>query len=298
MVAKLGVGLSYQAPMRPFIMRALGDLDFLEVIPDILWTDRGHGRAPRYVDDPDGVAFLNRVRAHIPVIAHGIGLSIGSAHRFDHDHVEQVARWHNWLGFPWHSEHLAYSRAELDESEVNVGVTLPLPLDEETLELLIPRVNYVLDRIPVPFLLENNVSYFELEGQGLDEPSFMNELCRRSGCQLLLDLHNLYTNSRNHGYDPLTFLERLELQNVTEVHVAGGLEHGGFYLDAHSGPIPHPVWELLDWTLPRCPNLGGVTFELLGSWFEPMGEERLASELERLKAVWSRHQLLTDEATN
>jgi uncharacterized protein len=297
MVPKLGVGLSYQAPMSSFILRAVGVLDFLEVIPDLLWTDRGRGAAPRYVDDPDGVAFLDQVRAHVPVIAHGIGLSIGSAHGFDRDHVEQVARWHGRLSFPWHSEHLAYNRVELDGSEVNVGVTLPLPLEEETLELLVPRIGYVLDRIPVPFLLENNVYYFELAGPGLDEAHFMNELCRRSGCLVLLDLHNLYTNSRNHSFDPFAFLERLELQHVAEVHVAGGLEHDGFYLDAHSGPVPEPVWELLDWTLPRCPNLGGVTFELLGSWFEPMGEERLTEQLQRLKALWCRHQPVAGEGT-
>ena len=290
MVPKLGIGLSYQEPMRSCILRGLGGLEVLEVIPDILWTDRGRGAVPRFLDDREGVAFLDWVRDRLPVIVHGIGLSIGSAHRFDRDHVEQIARWYDWLGFPWHSEHLAYNRVDLDGTEVNVGVTMPLPLDDTTLELLVPRIGYVLDRVPVPFLLENNVSYFELEGPSLDEAEFLNELCRRSGCSLLLDLHNLYTNARNHAFDPLAFLQRLDLQQVVEVHVAGGLEHEGFYLDTQSGPVPEPVWELLDWTLPRCPNLGGVTFELLGSWFEPMGEERLARELERLKAMWSRHQ--------
>jgi hypothetical protein len=44
---------------------------------------------------------------------------------------------------------------------------------------------------------------------------------------------------------------------------------------------------LLEWTLPRCPNLGGVTFELFGSWFESVGNARITADLRRLRALWS-----------
>jgi uncharacterized protein (UPF0276 family) len=117
----------------------------------------------------------------------------------------------------------------------------------------------------------------------------LNELCRRSGCWMLLDLHNLYTNARNHHFDPIEHLERLDFDRVLEIHVAGGVEYEGFYLDAHSGPIAPPVLDLLEWTLPRVPNLGGVVFEIFGSWFADLGSARLRGELDRLRELWAQH---------
>lgn len=289
-VPKLGVGLAFQPALRPFI-ESKGDLfDYLEVVPDILWNDRGRGRKPRYVDGPEGVAFLRQVRRERAVIPHSIGLSIGSAHRFDRQHVEQIAAWSEWLRFPWHSDHLAFHLAEHGVDELNVGVTLPLPRDRETLAALAPRVAAVRARLPIPFLLENNVYFFDFPDAEFDDAGFLNALCELTGCYLLLDLHNVYVNARNHGTDPYRLLDAIDCERVLELHVAGGMEHDGFYLDAHSGPMPQPVWDLLRYALPRCPNLGGVTFEILGSWFAGMGEERLAAELAGMRDLWHRHQ--------
>lgn len=287
---KLGVGLLYQEELRPFIASRRDCFDFLEVIPDLFWTDLGPSRSPRYIENPQAMKILQQLQADVPIVLHSIGLSIGSAHRFDRDHVSQIARWHERLKFPWHSDHLAFIVAEHEAGEVNVGVTLPLPYDEASLDLLVPRAAEIRSRIPSPFLLENNVYFFKYARQDLTEAAFLNQLCERSGCQLLLDLHNLYTNSRNHAGDSFAFLDELNLDNVLEIHIAGGLEYDGFYQDAHSDTSPDEVWELLDWTLPRCRNVGGVVFELLGSWYDDVGEDRLVKQLSRMKEMWRQHQ--------
>jgi len=224
------------------------------------------------------------------MVLHSIGLSIGSAHRFDHVHISQIARWHDWLNFPWHSDHLAFMLAKHSVGEVNVGVTMPLPCDQESLDLLIPRIAEVRARIAAPFLLENNVYFFKYTDQEFDEAVFLNRLADLGGCGLLLDLHNLYTNSRNHNIDPYAFLARLNLDHVVEIHVAGGLEYEGFYQDAHSDTSPEAVWKLLEWVMPQCRNLGGVVFELLGSWYVDVGEDRLVDQLSRMREMWTRHQ--------
>ena len=289
-VPKLGIGLAYQGPMRPFIEESNDCFNYVEVVPDILWTDLGPGQEPRYLEDPPSVDFIREVRSKVPLIPHAIGLSIGSAHRFNRDHVKQLARWHEQFHFPWHSDHFSYNLVENGSADINVGVTLPLPHDSETLDLLEPRIAEIRARIPIPFLLENNVYYFNMPEQEMEEAIFLNRLCQTTGCGLLLDLHNLYVNSRNAGTDALAFLDRLDLDKVIEIHVAGGMEMDGFYLDAHSGTTPAEVWKLLDFTLPGCTNLGGVTFELFGSWFSEVGEERLRRELHIMREYWSRHQ--------
>lgn len=290
LVPKLGVGLAYQPALRPFITAKRETFDYIEVVPDILWTDLGLGHEPRYVDDGDGLDFLRRWAGGCPIIPHSIGLSIGTAHRFNRQHLDQIEKWHAWFDFPWHSDHLAYNLAEHGVDEINAGVTIPLPRDRETLESLAPRVAQVQERLPVPFLLENNVYFFDFPAAEYTDAQFLNALCETTGCGLLLDLHNVYTNCRNHGTDPYRLLDEINLDQVLELHVAGGMEYEGYYLDAHSGPMPEEVWELLRRTLPRCPNLGGVTFELLGSWYEEMGSDRLEAELTGMRELWARYQ--------
>lgn len=292
---KLGVGLAYQAPLRTLfgtakIQLAPLDIDYAEIVPDMFWTDFGPGSNPRYIEDEDGRTLVEQIRRMHPVVAHSIGLSIGSADHFDLAHVAQMRRWCERLRFPWHSDHLAFHLSDLHGVRANAGITLPMVRERESLDLLVPRIATVMREVPAPFLLENNVYYFDIADAEYDEAQFLNVLCRESGCGLLLDLHNLYTNSRNHGFDAMAMLSALDLDLVGEIHVAGGMELDGFYLDAHSDVVPDEVWSLLEWTLPRCPNIGGVTFELFGSWVGTVGLDNVRRQLQRMRALWSASQ--------
>ena len=286
----LGIGLGYQAQLRDYIRTRRDRFDFLEVVPDILWTDLGRGARPRYRDIAQDVAFIGEVARTKPVIPHSIGLSIGSAHRYEREHVEQMARWFERLPFPWHSDHLAFHLTEGSPQEINLNLTMPVTFDRETLDLVTRRILDVQRRIAAPFLIENNVAYFEYPESTFDEPGFLNALTAATGCGLLLDLHNLHTNARNLGVDPRPSSIASTSTSVVEIHVAGGLEFDGFYLDAHSGASPEPVWTLLEEVLPRCPNLCGVVFELFGSWFDELGAEGLDRQLGRMRDLWARHR--------
>ena len=137
--------------------------------------------------------------------------------------IDQIARWHEWLGFPWHSEHLSNNVAEhVEGGEINVGVTMPLAFDRETLDLLAERVAEVRRKVPTPFLLENNVYYFETPQEELTEPDLLNRLCAGWDAGVLLDLHNLHVNVRNGVMDAASYLDELDLTNVREIHIAGG----------------------------------------------------------------------------
>lgn len=283
---RLGIGLLYQPALAEFINGAAGLLDYVEVIPDTVWCDRGAAATPRFVDDAATVSYLEQVATRVPLVLHGIGLSIGSTREFDTSYVDQLARWQARWGSPWVSEHLAFSVADVDGGPANVGLTMPVTLDHETVDLVAVRARQVVEQLPVPFLLENNVYYFDVADEELSEPRALSLLCERSGCGLLLDLHNLHVNCRNNGVDPAAYLSELDLDRVVELHVAGGMEIEGFYVDAHSGSPPDAVWSLAEDVVPRCHNLGGITFELLGSWFEPLGADALAADLRRLRAIW------------
>jgi uncharacterized protein (UPF0276 family) len=149
-------------------------------------------------------------------------------------------------------------------------------------------VRFFTGRLTCPFLLENNVYYFRYPDQDLSEEEFLNRLCDRSGCGVLLDLHNLYTNSVNHHFPADEYLGNLDLANVTEIHIAGGVPMMGFHTDSHTGPVLDPVWRLLEAVVPLAPRLRGVTFEFHESSYGLLGESGILEQIDRARAILHR----------
>jgi uncharacterized protein (UPF0276 family) len=283
------VGLLYNPALPRFLRENLDSVDYVSLIPDMGHEDRGAGQSPRYVEIEAWVELLNWLTTCRPLIAHNVGLSIGTAGRFDREYVEQMKHWHGRGHFVWHSDHLSFAQVrDAHDHEHNAGLAIPVPYDEEVLDLIAERVDWVQNAIDVPFLLENNVYFFNVPEQEMTEPEFLNRLTERTGCGLLLDIHNLYTNARNHGFNPLEFVDDLDLSRVVEVHIAGGNEFGGMYIDSHAGPCPGPVWDLLEYVVPRSPNLCGITFEFHESYYPKLLDAGLRDQLDRARQTWAR----------
>lgn len=278
------VGVLYNGTVDPFLDRHAGAVDFVSVIPDRFWTDFGREAAQRFVPLPDETRTLERLAARFPLIAHGVGLSIASASTFDADQVRELARWRERYGFQLVSEHLAAFRVRSAATvDHHSGLQIPLPWDEGVLAMLVDRVARAQDALGAQLLLENGVVHTPVRDSDMSEPEFMNELAERSGCGLLLDLHNLYVNSVNLGLDAGAFLEELDLAAVREIHVAGGNELYGVYLDSHAGACPEAVWRLLARAAPRCRSLACVTFEFHESYYPRLGEAGILAELECIR---------------
>ncbi len=289
--ARAGLFLVASAPaallnpsMDAFLARALRELDYLAVIPDRGWIDHGTGAAQRFDMLPAAEDLLEGAARERPVVLHGIGLSICSADCFDVGYADNLIAWARRLGSPWISDHLSFSRVGTGH-ETNAAMTVPVPYDREVLDLLIPRARYFTERLESPFLLENNVYYFRYPDQEMPEEEFLNELCPRAGCRMLLDLHNLHTNAVNHGFSAADYLDRLDLSNVTEIHIAGGVPMMGFHTNSHTRPVLEEVWSLLERVVPHAMNLRGVTFEFHKSSLERMGEDCVFEQIARARAI-------------
>lgn len=93
-------------------------------------------------------------------------------------------------------------------------------------------------------------------------------------CGILLDLHNIYCNALNGRQSVEQFLSALPLERVWELHVAGGFEVDGYWLDAHSGAIPPPLHAICAYVVPSLPQLKAIVFELfcichISAWMPP-----------------------------
>jgi uncharacterized protein (UPF0276 family) len=274
-------------------------VDFLSIIPERCWIDHGRHADPRFDPLPDELAILEGLRAQHPLVAHGIGLSIASGSTFDVEHLRQLAEWHRRYAFAWISEHLSAVRVRTDVSvDHHAGLALPLPWDEAVLDLLVERVTRAQDVLGCRILLENGVVHTAVPEQEMSEVEFLNALVQRTGCGVLLDLHNLYVNSVNLGVDADAFIDALDPRAVGEIHIAGGNELYGVYLDSHAGLCPAAVWRLLERTAPRCPNLRGVTFEFHESYYHHMGgDAAVVEEVEHARRLMSESSDGTREAT-
>jgi uncharacterized protein (UPF0276 family) len=282
-----GVGVLFNPALLDFVEEHAQALDHLAVIPDRCWVDAGTGADRRFQPLPAPLAVLDRVAQQRPLTLHAIGLSICSAEIFDRPYVDNLARWAARWRARWVSEHLSFSRVG-NAHEVNAALALPIAYDDEMLDLLVPRIDAVQQRLGLPFLLENNVAYVSIPEQGMGEAEFLNRLCARTSCSLLLDLHNLYTNAVNHRFSAHAFLQELDLSRVVEVHVAGGQPMMGFHTDSHTGPVHQGVWPLLAAAAARAPALRAVTFEFHESSWPMLHTEGVLAQLAQARAVLSR----------
>ncbi len=294
----LGIGVLYNRALIDLLVADALPIDYVEIIPERSWTDRGRDATPRFVEHPRDMARIETLARRYPLVAHGVGLSIASAAMFDLDYVAQLARWRRRFGLCWISEHLAAVRVSADGVvDHHTGVPLPLAWDEELLSLVTARARQAIDVLGCDLLLENGVVFTPVPEPDMGEAEFLNRLTRESPCRLLLDLHNLFTNSINLSVDTGVFLRDLDLTAVAEIHIAGGNEVGGFYFDSHAGACPPQVWELLDRVTPDTPGLRGITFEFHESYFPQLTATGLQRELLRAGAVWRATRRGPDVAT-
>jgi uncharacterized protein (UPF0276 family) len=278
----LGAGVVYLPELEPLFRERPDLVAVLELEPQTLWRYLP-GREMPFAQDR---AELERIAA-LPQrkLVHGVGFPLGGSRPPDERHLAPLAEAIDVLGSPWASEHLGFNRFG---DGVNTGFLLPPLQTPAGIDAAAASVAAVARRLPVPVSIETGVNYLRPQPGHLADGAFVAAVAERADCGILLDLHNLWANERNGRQTVKEFVGQLPLERVNEVHVAGGLEHRGYWLDAHSGRIPEPLLELAEWVIPRLPALGAIVFELEASFVPALGLDGVAEEVEKLARLWER----------
>lgn len=230
--APSGAGLGLRRPLLDDLLAAeAGSVDFLEVAPEN-WLGVGGRPGRRFAE----------AAARFPLIFHGLSLNIGGQAPLDRALIERIGAFMDRHDVGVYSEHLSYCGDDGQLYEL-----FPLPFTGEAVRHVAARVKQVQDIIGRPLVLENASYYLEADPAAeLDEAAFINAVIGESGCELLLDVNNVYVNSVNHSYDPRAFLAKLPLDRVRYLHVAGHYDEApGLKIDTHGADVPDPVWALL-----------------------------------------------------
>jgi uncharacterized protein (UPF0276 family) len=205
------------------------DIDFLELAPEN-WMNMGGLKREQ----------LQQIAKYYPLVAHGLSLSIGDCQPLNKVFVKKVAAFLNEFNIDIYSEHLSFSR----DAQGYLYELLPIPRYKESIAYLVDRIQCVQDILQRPLVLEN-ISYYHSYGKEIPEGEFIAEIVERSGCQLLIDINNVYVNSRNHGYCPFDMLATLPSEAICYYHIAGHLkEREDFLLDTHGKPVQQEVIDL------------------------------------------------------
>lgn len=238
MSANLGAGLGLRPPHCAELLRRLPSLALVEVHSENYF---GLGGLP--------LQTLDQVRAHYPLSLHGVGLSLGSTQPLCRTHLKRLRALVDRVEPALVSEHLSWNAVP----QRHLHDLLPLPHTGEAIEVLVSHINQVQDVLRRPLLVENVASYLRFVDDEMSEAEFIATVIRRAGCQLLLDLNNLYVNAHNHRFDAAAYLAALDPASVGEIHLAAHTqrqwEGGTLLIDTHDGRVSDAVWHLLDLAL-------------------------------------------------
>ena len=222
-----GLGLRYS-----FAEDALGSSrapDWFELAPEN-WMGRG-GFFRRIMEG---------VRERFPVVCHGLSLSIGSPDELNYEFLRELKGFLDEYEVEVYSEHLSFSSIGGDY----LHDLLPLPFTERVVEFVSERIRVVQDYLERPLVLEN-ISYYYVPLKDMEEWEFITAVLEESGAYLLLDVNNLYVNSVNHCYDPYGFIDRLPLDRVAYVHLAGHEKGERLLIDTHGESVEVEVLNLM-----------------------------------------------------
>lgn len=243
--------------------------DFLELAPEN-WIGIGGLQGKK----------LSALAEQYPLSCHGLSLSIGSSAPLDLELLRNIRQFLNRYHISYYSEHLSFC-----SDAGHLYDLLPIPFTEDAVTYVSNRIRQAQDVLGRKIALENP-SWYSDPGHEMSEIEFIVAVVERADCDILLDVNNVFVNSINHQYDPLSFLGQLPQQCISGFHIAGHFrESETLCIDSHGTPVIAPVWSLLE----SAYQLLGVKPTLLERDFNIPPIEDLLAELTLIRAYQNNH---------
>ena len=230
-------GLGLREPHYGAFRDGTADVDFVEVISENFMVPGGKA-----------LATLHDVRGHYPVALHGVSMSVGSADGLDMGYLGRLRALVDSIDPLFVSDHLCWTRM----SGFSSHDLLPLPYTAEVLELVARHVSLAQDVLGRQILLENPSAYIDFPDTEMSEWAFLEELCVRTGCGLLLDVNNVYVSARNLGSDAVAHIADAPFHYVQQIHLAGHSKNEKLLIDTHDQPVCDAVWDLFEAAMRRA----------------------------------------------
>jgi uncharacterized protein (UPF0276 family) len=259
----------------------------LEIEPQMLWKLSRAGSRDSYQVNQELLEEL----AGLPQkkLLHSVGLPVGSSRPIDPAQIPLLRSATQSLQAPWVSEHLSFNAFDDGGSWTSAGFLLPPCQIPETVARAADKLRTLARALDIPVAFETGVNYLRRQAGEMSDGEFFRSVAEAADCGILVDLHNLWANERNGRGRVGATLSQLPLDRVWEIHLAGGMELDGCWLDAHSGAIPEPVLDLAAEWIPKMPNLGALIFEILDDHVPSIGPGGVLEQLRKMHSLWALH---------
>jgi uncharacterized protein (UPF0276 family) len=271
-IKKPGVGIGFRERLKAGLFLNQAEVDVLEITADH-YLDAGEKKLRE----------LDLLKDHFPLIPHSLDLSLGSAEGIDPEYLEKLALLVEKVQPEWFSDHICFTRS----GGTKIGHLAPVPYTHEALKVFVRNIKEVKDRIKTPLILENITYMMRFPSSEMTEAEFIGRLLDETGCGLLLDVTNLYINSRNFGFDWRRFLDDLPMERVVQLHFVGSHKHNGRLIDAHADATQNEIWNVFREVCVRS-NIKGAVLERdenFPDFAELLGEIGTAKEIMRSVTV-------------
>ena len=226
-----GIGLRH--PHHKQIIQNNPKVDFFEVHTENFIAEGG-----------SSLNFLSKIAENYPLSFHCVGLSLGSSCGLDKTHLKNVKSLLDRFKPLLFSDHLSWSESG------KYGVAndlLPVPYTKESLKVFCDNVNEAQDFFGREILIENPSAYLQFEEADFLEIEFLNQIAKKTNCGILLDVNNVFVGAMNFGFDPIKYLDKIDVSRIKEIHLAGhsiyNYKDEEIRIDTHSTNICDEVLE-------------------------------------------------------
>ena len=231
----LGIGIGLRPEHYEEIFRSLPNIDWFEIISE------------NYMFDGKPLENLEKILERYPVVQHGVSLAIGSPDPLNFEYLKKLKALARKTKTPWISDHLCWGHLE----GAHFHDLLPLPYTKEVINYVAERAKIVQDYLEIPFALENLSSYAAFRQDEMTEWEFYSAVVEKADVLMMLDVNNIYVSSRNHGFDPKDYYEKIPLERVIQIHLAGHTDYGSYVLDTHNNHVCDEVWNIYKEIYPK-----------------------------------------------
>lgn len=268
---KNSFGLGLRHKHHKHVLTNLPKVDFFEVHSENFIAEGGAS-----------IELLEKISKHYPLSFHCVGLSIGSASGISTNHLRNIRNLEQQFKPILISDHLSWSSSQ----KATANDLLPIPYNKESLKIFCDNVNFIQDFLGRELLIENPSSYLEFKNSEISETDFLNQISKKTGCFLLLDINNVFVASKNFGFDANKYLNEIDSTKVKEIHLAGHsiykFRNQEIRIDTHSTKICDEVLFLYKSFMERTKIKAPTLIE----WDEEIPEfEVLYSEMKKAKEM-------------
>jgi uncharacterized protein (UPF0276 family) len=239
-LSRAGIGL--RLPHITEVVATRPQVGWLEIHPE------------NFLANPHATEILLELSQQYPISVHTVGISIGTATGIDRHHLQRLCSLIRQVSPVFVSGHLAWSVY----GDEYFNDLLPLPFNNEALNIVARHIHEIQDALGRPYMVENPSSYVGFRTSTMTEAEFLNELVSRTECRLLCDVSNVYLSAHNMGYDPRNYIDSMPADAIDEFHLGGftpeednATAGGELWVDTHAAPLTDGAWDLYAYVVRR-----------------------------------------------